>query len=218
MTETARRLLACIDLTSLQDDQQDDIAGLCAKAHTPYGPVAAVCSWPRHVARMVLDLGAGGPAVAPVVNFPEGDDDPAAVLAEAEGALKAGAVELDLVFPYRAWLKGERSAGPRLVEAVKGAAPEACLKVILETGAFGEDQAALAEAAWAVVAAGADMLKTSSGKTAQGASPAAARTLLEVIRTADRPLGFKASGGIRTLEEAAVYLARADRAMGPDWA
>ena len=90
--------------------------------------------------------------------------------------------------------------------------------MILETGAYGSNQAGLAEAAWSAVEGGADMLKTSSGKTDQGASPEAARTLLEVIRTADRPLGFKASGGIRTLEEAAVYLELADRALDPDWA
>ena len=105
-----------------------------------------------------------------------------------------------------------------MVAAVRDAAPKATLKVILETGAFGDDLGGIARIGAAVIAAGADMLKTSTGKSAQGASLPAARALLEVIRTAERPVGFKASGGIRTASEAAAYLALAEDIMGDGWA
>ena len=213
----ALRVLSCIDLTSLNDARDDDVAALCAKAVTPRGPVAAVCSWPEHVPAMARRLPRRPPGIAAVVNFPAGEADPDAAAAEALRARQAGADELDLVFPYRAWLAGRRDEALAVVAAVRGACPESRLKVILETGAFGEDAAAMTEAGCAVIAAGADFLKTSTGKIAQGASPQAARALLAAIARTDRPVGFKASGGIRSLADATRYLALAEEVMGPGW-
>ena len=214
----AARLLPLIDLTSLQDNQADDIEALCTAGRTPHGNVAALCSWPRHVARLRACLGEGGPPwIASVVNFPAGAPDSEAASAEARACVADGADELDLVWPYQAWLAGEREEALALVAAVRDAAPDATLKVILETGAFGEDAAGIEEVSAGVIAVGADMLKTSTGKTATGATPIAARAMLEAIRAADRPVGFKASGGIRSLAEAAVYLELAEEIMGVDW-
>ncbi len=214
----AARLLPLIDLTSLQDDQADDVASLCAKGRTPRGPVAALCSWPRHVAALRSCLGeAGPPWLASVVNFPAGAADADAACAEARQCVAAGAEELDLVWPYEAWLAGEREAALALVAAVREAAPGARLKVILETGAFAEDAAAIEEAGAGVIAVGADMLKTSTGKSPTGATPVAARAMLEAIRAAERPVGFKASGGIRSLEEALGYVGIAEDVMGAGW-
>ena len=218
MDATARRLLSCIDLTSLQDDQADDIQALCAAAVTAHGPVAAVCSWPRHVAAMAAALPETPPKIAAVVNFPEGADSPEAACDEARAAVAEGAHELDLVVPYKAWLAGDRAPTKSMVAAVRAAAPNAALKVILETGAFGDDLAGVAAIAEATVEAGADMLKTSTGKSGAGASLPAARALLEVIRAAPRPVGFKASGGVRSVEQAAQYLALAEEIMGDGWA
>ena len=215
----AARLLPLIDLTSLQDSQADDIESLCANGRTAHGPVAALCSWPCHVAALRHCLGDERPPwLASVVNFPAGAPDKAAASAEARKCVAEGADELDLVWPYEAWLAGEQDLALEVVAAVRAAARDATLKVILETGAFDEDAEAIGAASRALIGAGADMLKTSTGKSARGATPVAARAMLEAIRAAERPVGFKASGGVASLEEAAVYLALADEIMGPDWA
>lgn len=214
--ETARRLLPLLDLTSLNDGRDDDIAALCAKAVTPHGKVAAVCSWPDFTAEMKQRLEGSGVAVAVVISFPAGDATLDAAVAEAEAAVAAGADELDLVMPYRGWLAGEREGARELIAAVKAAAGPAHLKVILETGAF-DAPSQMAEAGRDAIAAGADFLKTSSGKIPVGATPAAAEALLGVIRETGGKVGFKASGGIRSLEDAATYLEIAEGILGRDW-
>ncbi|MDJ0941869.1 MAG: deoxyribose-phosphate aldolase [Kiloniellales bacterium] len=212
----ARRLLPLLDLTSLNDARDDDIAALCAKAVTPHGKVAAVCSWPDFAAEMAERLAGSGIAVAVVVDFPEGEGSAEGAAAEARQAVAAGATELDLVMPYRAWLAGEHEAAKTNIAAVKAAAGAAKLKVILETGAF-PGPAETAEAARDAIAAGADVLKTSTGKIAVGATPEAAEALLGVIQERGGRVGFKAAGGIRSLEDAAAYLEIAERHLGADW-
>jgi deoxyribose-phosphate aldolase len=91
------------------------------------------------------------------------------------------------------------------------------LKVILETGELG-DAATIRAAADLALAAGADFVKTSTGKVKINATPEAAAELLAAIRACGRPAGFKAAGGIRTIADAAAYLALADAIMGPAWA
>jgi deoxyribose-phosphate aldolase len=91
------------------------------------------------------------------------------------------------------------------------------LKVILETGELREP--ALIEAASRIaIDAGADFIKTSTGKTAVSATPEAAEIMLNAIKASGRPVGLKPSGGIRTVADARIYLDLADRIMGPDWA
>ncbi len=215
-TERLRQILGLIDLTSLNDARDDKIAALCAKAVTPHGNVAAVCSWPDFAAEMTAALQGTGIPAAVVVNFPSGDGSLEAAVTEAHAAVAAGARELDLVWPYKAWLSGQHKAAMAMIGAVKEAGKEAKLKVILESGAF-ESMDDLAAASRDAIAAGADTLKTSTGKIAQGASPAAARVMLEAIKESARPVGFKASGGIRSIADAEVYLALAEEILGPDW-
>lgn len=214
--ERLRQLLGMIDLTSLNDAQDDDVAALCDKARTPYGSVAAVCSWPRFTAQIVEALSGMDVPVAVVINFPSGDGEVAAVRKEVRQAVADGASELDLVFPYRAWLTGDRDAAVAVVRETKALAGAAKLKVILESGAF-DDLDDLAAASRDAMAAGADMLKTSTGKIAQGASIEAAQVMLSEIKLADKPVGFKASGGIRSVADAESYLALAEEILGPDW-
>ncbi len=83
---TARRLRPLLDLTSLNDGRDDDIAALCAKAVTPQGKVAAVCSWPDFTAEMKRRLAGSGVAVAVVINFPAGTAAPDEVLAELDAS------------------------------------------------------------------------------------------------------------------------------------
>ena len=213
----AARLLPLIDLTSLNDAQDDDIAELCRAARTPHGTVAALCSWPAFVGKMRNALEGNGIGVAAVVNFPEGVAPLSEVLAEAKSALEAGADELDLVWPYRAWLAGETGAACDQVAAVKRLCEgRARLKVILESAELGNPERVLA-ASRDAIAAGADFIKTSTGKLAGGASPAAAEAMLQAIEEAGGHIGFKASGGIRSLEDAGCYLSLAEERFGLDW-
>ena len=91
------------------------------------------------------------------------------------------------------------------------------MKVIIETGEL-PDRSAIDRATMFAIEHGADFVKTSTGKTAVSATPEAAEIVLEAIAVSGRPVGFKASGGIRTVDDARTYLDLADSIMGPDWA
>lgn len=215
--QAARRALPLVDLTSLNDDDTPErIAALCEQAVTPAGPVAAVCVYAPFVRRCVQALRGSGVRVATVANFPAGGLDVAGMRAEIERELADGAEEIDVVLPYAAYRDGDREAALELVRAARQAAGGATLKVILETGRL-EDPALIRAASDDALAAGADFLKTSTGKLKPGATPEAARPMLEAIKSAGRG-GFKASGGVRTAEDAARYLQLADELLGPDWA
>lgn len=215
--KTCRRLIGLLDLTSLNDGHDDDIAGLCARALTPHGSVAAVCSWPEFARYMARLMAGRGSRVAVVIDFPDGHGSAEAVLAETRQAVADGAEELDLVWPYRRWLSGDHRGAVDIVRTVAGAKGDARLKVILETGAL-EDPAMIGAASLAVIDAGADLLKTSTGKISVGASLPAAEAMLRAIRESGRDIGFKASGGIATVEHAAAYLDLAEEIMGEGWA
>lgn len=104
-----------------------------------------------------------------------------------------------------------------MIEAVREHVPSDCrLKVILETGALGSSEA-IGRASRLAIAAGADFLKTSTGKIAVGATPEAARAMLETIKASGATVGFKASGGIRGFEAAESYLTLAEEIMGAGW-
>jgi len=215
----ARRALPLVDLTDLSDDATEAGArALCARAVTPHGAVAAVCLWPRFVATAKAALAGTGVKIATVVNFPAGGEDTRAVLAETERAIADGADEIDLVMPYRAFLAGRSGfAETQIVRVKRVCEGRAALKVILETGELGTVETMRAAAGLAL-AAGADFVKTSTGKVAVNATLPATEALLEAVRACGRPAGFKAAGGIRTVADATAHLAVADRIMGPDWA
>jgi deoxyribose-phosphate aldolase len=212
----ARLALACLDLTSLNtSDTEAHIATLCQRAQSPYGPVAAVCVWPRLAAfaRARLPAAIG---VAAVANFPHGNADVDAAVRDTLHIVQAGAQEVDVVLPYRRLLAGDERAVAKLLLAVRQACPGLLLKVILETGEL-KTTALIERACQLSLAAGADFLKTSTGKTPVSATLAAARTMLGAIAAspaATSCVGFKASGGIRTLADAAAYLALAQELLG----
>jgi deoxyribose-phosphate aldolase len=208
-----RRALALVDLTRLErPDEAEAIDALAGKAVTDAGRVAAICVYPEWVERV---LGPGVP-VAAVANFPRGADDPGLAVADAGQAVEAGAAEVDVVVPWQAFMVGKSDAIDRTVRAVREAVgPGVGLKAILETGSLPGDM--IAEAGRRALGTGADFLKTSSGKVGPGASLEAVETLLGVVRDAGHG-GVKASGGISTAEQAAEYVALADRVMGAGWA
>lgn len=220
--EVVQRIFPLLDLTSLNDnDTEASIATFIQKALSSYGHVAAVCVYPQFI-RLVADQFAGSKVkAATVANFPEGSSSLETVLLEIGSALEDGAQEIDVVFPYERYLAGERQYAQTFVSECKAACGhDVKLKVILETGAL-QDPAIIADAAYDAIAAGADFLKTSTGKMSEGATLEAAATLLLVIRHArsqiSRPIGFKASGGIRSVDQAAQYVELADNIMGHDW-
>jgi deoxyribose-phosphate aldolase len=211
-----REMVALVDLTSLTGDETDaEIAALCAQAQTPAGPVAAVCVYGQYVPRAVAELEGSGIPVAAVANFPEGDLDAQRAVRETEQAVREGAREIDVVLPWRAFAAGDRAGAMAVVEATREACP-VLLKVILESGLL-QEPALIGAAARDSLAVGADFVKTSTGKLQPAATLPAAAVMLEAVR--DHGMGgFKASGGIRTAEEAAEYLELADALFGPEWA
>ena len=212
----ARRALPLLDLTDLGDAcTAASIEDLCGRARS--SGVAAVCVWPHFVAASVRALRASGVRVATVINFPEGSEAVARTVAETQATLADGADEIDLVLPYRALMRGDVESARAMVEAVRAACAGRLLKVILETGEL-EDPDLIAQAGRLSLEAGADFIKTSTGKTAVSATLPAAEIMLGAIRArGGRAVGLKVSGGLRRVEDAAAYLALADRIMGPDW-
>lgn len=225
MHATALLALRCLDLTSLKDDDSDaSIERLADAARTPYGAPAALCVSPRFVAtaRARLDAnGLPGVRVAAVANFPHGGEDAASAAADARGAIDAGANEIDVVLPYRALAAGHERVVSSVVAEVRAACDAAAtpitLKVILETGEL-RGTALIRRASELALDAGADFLKTSTGKVPVNATIEAATILLTAIRAHGSHAGFKAAGGVATLADAARYLALADRIMGAGWA
>jgi deoxyribose-phosphate aldolase len=207
LTVIARQALACLDLTSLNEaDTAADIDALCARAQSPYGPVAAVCVWPRFVAQARALLPADI-KVAAVANFPDGSLDLARTLAEVRAIAEAGGDEVDVVLPYLALMQGQPNECAEFLAEVRHATRPLTLKVIIESGEL-KTSTLIARATRLALMAGADFVKTSTGKTPVSATLQAAGTILAEIKASGLPAaGFKASGGIRTVADAAEYLA-----------
>jgi deoxyribose-phosphate aldolase len=220
---TASTALACLDLTSLSDGHdtaggEAEIEALCAKAigAPGRGAAAAVCVWPRLAAFARARLPAHI-AVAAVANFPDGGSDIERAVRDTRAIVDAGAQEVDVVLPYR-----QLTAAPSLLAAVRRACDGLLLKVILETGEMA-DAATIDTACRMALDAGADFLKTSTGKRPVSATPAAAGRLLAAIvaheagdAAARGHVGFKPAGGIRTVADAALYIDLTAQALGAD--
>src|SRR5258708_34770990 len=214
----AQRVISLTDLTSLNG--ADDAASVRALSLLACGsPVkpAAVCIWARWIPVALDTLRGTGIPVCAVANFPGGAAATDSAVAETAAAGAAGASEVDVVFPYWALLAGDTRAGLGLVRGCREACGErALLKVILETGQLvSPDNIRLA--AEIAIDGGAHFLKTSTGKPQPAATPEAAAVLVDAIAAAGRhgrAIGFKASGGIRTIDDPLVYLTLYPRGVG----
>ena len=217
--DLACRALACLDLTSLGDaDTEATVAPLYPRMRGDWGHVAALCLWPRILPHARSHVAGTGIRLATVVNFPKGRADIAVAEIETRAALVYGADEVDMVFPYQAFLAGNDAVAGRMVRALKDVCgPDVALKVILETGAI-QTRDAIIRASRIAIDNGANFLKTSTGKIPGQATLEAASAMLGAIRDSGQSVGFKASGGIRTLAQARAYLAQADAIMGAGWA
>jgi deoxyribose-phosphate aldolase len=216
LIEAARLALQCLDLTSLNDaDTAADIEALCQRAQSKFGHVAAVCVWPRFVAQ-ARSLLPADIKVAAVANFPGGALDLAAALADVQAIVEAGGDEVDVVLPYAALMRGLGDECAEFLEQIRRASQPLTLKVIIESGELARPEL-IAQATRLALAAGADFVKTSTGKTRVSATPEAAGVMLrEIVASGLHNAGFKASGGIRSVADAKVYLDLAAEKLGRD--
>ena len=223
-----RLVVSCTDLTTLEgDDTPGRIRALCSQALRPdpadptVGPVAAVCVYPA-LAGLAAELLAGTPvAVASVAGaFPSGLSPLEVRVAEVRAAVAAGSREIDTVLNRSAFLSGRSDTASAELRALREAAGGAHFKVILEVCELGS-AGAIAEATRLAIDAGADMVKTSTGKGASGASLEAvltmARTVAEHRTAGGRPVGLKIAGGVRTADEALKYVDVVRSVLGEDW-
>ena len=219
MKAIALKSISLLDLTNLNDDcSENDIIDLCKRAQTKHGNTAAVCIWKEFVPQAKNLLGDTGIKIATVVNFPKGGSDTDAVLKEVETAISNGADEIDLVFPYEAFLQGDiETCSDQVLRVRDVCRPPILLKVIIESGILVEDEA-IYSASRLAIDSGADFIKTSTGKVSVNATPHSAEIMLKAIADSKQAVGFKPAGGIKTVEDASVYLELASTILGKDWA
>lgn len=223
--EKAMRILPMLEPTSLNDeDSIDDIEALCKSAETPVGNTAAVCVLPRYVETAFNALRHNTVKIATVINFPDGLDDIEDIADTTEDVVNAGAQEVDIVFPYQAFLEGNFDHVRDVLQACRNACGQNTLvKVILETGALISKENIQA-ATHMAIASEADFIKTSTGTIQKGATLEATAYILEVIHLhhlknpENAQVGLKVSGGLRNGNTVAQFLKLADLIMGEDWA
>ena len=220
--------IRCTDLTTLEGaDTPGKVAALCSKAirpdpgdaHVP--SVAAVCVYPNLVPVAVERLRGTGIHVASVATgFPSGQYPTDIKIADARRAVEAGADEIDMVIDRGAFLSGRYAKVYDEIVKVKEAVGDAHLKVILETGELGTYDN-VRRASLVAMAAGADFIKTSTGKLPSAATLPVALVMLEAIRDVHeetgRMVGFKPAGGIRNAKQAVQHLVLVHETLGTDW-
>ena len=212
----AKLLISSLDLTSLNTaDTDETIRELCAKAVTPYGTVAAVCIYPQFIP-LVKSILPSSIKIATVINFPSGLADLHLLEKEINSAVKLGADELDVVLPYRTLLTGDGEFCAKYLIKARETAGKKTLKIIIESGEL-KTVDKIKQASQLCIDAQADFIKTSTGKTDVSATPETANVILETIKQSGQNVGFKASGGIKTLNDAKKYLTLALSIMEPGW-
>lgn len=226
--ELLRLALSMVDLTTLEGaDSPEKVRGLCRKAMRPapertdIPSCAAVCVYPSLVPVAKAELGDSGVHIAAVATaFPSGQLPLDLRLAEVRRTVELGADEIDMVISRGAFLAGDLRAVYDEIAATKEACGPAHLKVILETGELGTlDE--VATASRLAIDAGADFIKTSTGKIQPAATLPVTLVMLEAIRdhhlATGRVVGMKPAGGIRHAKLALTYLVLVAETLGADW-
>jgi deoxyribose-phosphate aldolase len=224
MLETA---LACIDLTTLNStDTIISVAAFTEKVnqfplkYAGVKNVAAICVYPNMAQTVKKTLKVPGVKIAAVAaGFPSSMTFTEVKIEEVRMAVAAGADEIDIVLPLWAFLAGDYETCSSEISAIKKAIGNAHLKVILESGVLSPDQ--IWQASLLAIEAGADFIKTSTGKLPQAATPEAALIMCLAIKQyyeeTDRRIGFKPAGGIVTPEESMLYLTIVQEILGDEW-
>jgi deoxyribose-phosphate aldolase len=217
-----------MDLTTLEgQDTPGKVAALCSKAVRPdpvdpsIPPVAAICVYPNLVATAKERLHGSGVKVASVATaFPSGQSPTEIKVAETRAVVELGADEVDMVIDRGAFLSGRYSKVYDEIVRVKEACGDAHLKVILETGELGTYDN-VRRASLLAMAAGADFVKTSTGKISPAATLPVALCMMEAVRDVHtetgRMVGIKTAGGIRVAKQAVQYLVVLYETLGRDW-
>lgn len=220
--------LSMIDHTTLEgSDSPGKVRQLCKKAKQPYPAmpdlptVAAVCVYPRLVSVAKEELSGTEIQVASVAtSFPSGQAPLSNRLDDTRFAVSEGADEIDMVISRGAFLNGEFNLVFDEIAAVKEACGEAHLKVILETGELLTLEN-VRKASDIAMHAGADFIKTSTGKVSPAATQPVTLVMLEAIRDfyyeTDKMIGMKPAGGIRTAKQAIQYLVLVKETLGAAW-
>ena len=217
-----------IDLTTLEgQDTPGKVAALCSKGVRPdpadvtVPSVAAICVYPNLVPTAVERLRGTDVRVASVATgFPSGQTTIDIKVAETREVVEMGADEVDMVIDRGAFLSGRYAKVYDEIVQVKEACGDAHLKVILETGELGTYDN-VRRASLLAMAAGADFIKTSTGKLPSAATLPVLLCMLEAIRDVHdetgRVVGMKPAGGIRTAKQAVQNLVIVNETLGPDW-
>ncbi|MEO3889368.1 deoxyribose-phosphate aldolase [Nonomuraea sp. B5E05] len=217
-----------VDLTTLEGaDTPGKVRALAAKAMRPdpadptAPAVAAVCVYPDMIPVAAPVLAGSGVGLASVATgFPAGRTSLEVKLADTRTAVAAGATEIDMVIDRGAFLAGDYRKVFDEIVAVKECCGDAHLKVILETGEL-VTYDNVRRASWLALHAGADFIKTSTGKVAPAATLPVTLVMLEAVRdyraAAGRQAGVKPAGGIRTTKDAIRYLVLVKEVAGESW-
>jgi deoxyribose-phosphate aldolase len=220
--------VAMVDLTTLEgQDTPGKVRALCAKGVRPdpsdptVPSVAAVCVYADLVPAAVEALAGSGVRVAAVATaFPSGRASLDVKLADTREAVASGADEIDMVIDRGAFLAGRYLDVFEEIVAVRGACGDAHLKVILETGELATYDN-VRRATWLAMLAGADFIKTSTGKVSPAATLPVGLVMLEAVRDfherTGRQVGVKVAGGIRSAKDAIRYLVVVNETTGPAW-
>ena len=228
-TEVYKRCFGCIDLTSLgATDSRRSIGEFTRKAielprHFPQaGSVASICVYPVFVETVGLAAGDSKMAITSVSGgFPSSQTYLEVKMLETAMAIENGADEIDIVISIGEMLDGEYDLAGNEIETLRAEiGDDAILKVILESGTL-SDPELIHKAATIAMEAGADFIKTSTGKNGIAATPEAAVAMCLAIRQfaekTGRKVGFKAAGGISTAESAALYYSIVEEILGEEW-
>jgi deoxyribose-phosphate aldolase len=221
------KALSCIDLTTLNStDTFDSVAAFTEKVnrfpqvYPGINNVAAICVYPNMAQTVKETLTVPNVNIAAVAGgFPSSMTFAELKIEEARRTVAAGANEIDIVIPLWAFLAGNFETSANEIQAIKKAIGNAHLKVILESGVLNVDQ--IWQASILAIDAGADFIKTSTGKLPQAATPEAAFVMCLAIKQhyeeTEQKIGFKPAGGIVSPEDAILYLTIVQEILGDQW-
>lgn len=220
MLENAQKIFQLVDLTRLEEnDSNENVLALIDKSKMGDVCVAGVCIYPEYIPLVkarLQELGNTQSKIVTVVNFPHGDKSLKSVKEETIKAIEDGADEIDLVLPYHLIQAGEDDQAKEFVKAIKEVCSNNVLKVIIESGEL-KDPLLIEHASYAVINAGAEFVKTSTGKVRVNATPEACEVILNCISRSGKNVSFKAAGGVKDYETALAYIAQANSIMGENW-
>ena len=226
--ELLRKIYGLIDLTTLSErDNIASVTRLCEQvnlqeeAYPSMPPVAAVCVYPELVSVVkehlenplvnIASVGGGFPASQTFTNIK---------IMEIEQAIEQGADEVDIVMPVGKFLMGDLEYVSYEIQVIKQRMGPVHLKVILETGSL-PDLSQIRKAAFLSIGAGADFIKTSTGKISPGSTPEAVLVMCHVIREyynrTGKKIGIKPAGGISDAPTALLYWSIVKEILGEDW-